>query len=78
MQAGSRLVPRRGTVYITSRTDGPCCGLKKHGTRSSGTGLPATRARTHASENRPVASVSITMLSSSIDPSRGAVHFARS
>ena len=36
--AGTFRVPWPGCVHTTSLTDGPCCGLKKQATRSSGTG----------------------------------------
>jgi ABC-2 type transport system ATP-binding protein len=48
-RGGTVRVPRTAEVHTTSRTVGPCWGLKKHGTRSSGTGRPASRASTHAS-----------------------------
>jgi hypothetical protein len=41
--------------------------LKKHGTRRSGTGSPATRAWTQTIAYRPVASASVTALIPSDD-----------
>ena len=80
--AGTLRVPRPGWVHITLTTDGPCCGLKKHGTRSSGSGAPATRAWTHASAYRPADRVSVTVLTSSAlrirGTSRRAVSYASS
>ncbi len=63
--AGTLRVPRPGWVQVTLATDGPCWGLKKQGTRSSGTGAPATRAWTHASAYLPEDSVSVIVLTSS-------------
>ena len=49
-----------GGAQSTSREDGPCAGLKKHGGRLAGNGCLAIRAFTQATAYRPSSRISVT------------------